>query len=117
MISESSDHSRTAAFTCTNAIVNKLKKSMKDSLKKVILWSDGCSSQFRSKYVCLLVAHFVNSVQLEQHYNENHHEKGTMDVVGGTIKGMVFGLVKSNKIKINTSEEFATEASKAMPSI
>ena len=49
VISESSDHSQIAAFTCTSAIVNELKKRMNDSLKKVILWSDGCSSQFRSK--------------------------------------------------------------------
>ena len=29
-ISESCDHSRIASFTCTNAIVNELKKRMKD---------------------------------------------------------------------------------------
>ena len=40
VINETSDHSRIAAFTCTNAIVNKSKKRIKDSLKKVILWSD-----------------------------------------------------------------------------
>ena len=34
VISESSDHSRIATFTCTNTIVNELKKRMKDSLKK-----------------------------------------------------------------------------------
>ena len=40
-----------------------------------------------------------------------------MDGVGRTIKSVVFGLVKSNKITINTAEYFATEASKAVPSI
>ena len=40
-----------------------------------------------------------------------------MDGVGGTIKRVVFGLVKSNKSTINKDEEFATEASKAVPSI
>ena len=40
-----------------------------------------------------------------------------MDGVDRTIKKMVFGLVESSKITINTSEEFATEASKAVPSI
>ena len=35
--SQFSHHSRIAAFTCTNAIVNELKKRMKDSLKKAIL--------------------------------------------------------------------------------
>ena len=93
VISESSDYSRIGAFTCTNTIVNELKKRMKDSLKKVILWSDGWSSH-------------------EWHYNEAHHGKGPMDCVAGTIKKVVFGLVKSNKITINTAEEFATEAQK-----
>ena len=37
VISESSDHFRIAAFTCTNAIVNELILLMTDSLKKVIL--------------------------------------------------------------------------------
>ena len=44
LIDESSDHSWIAALTCTNAFFNELKKRMKDSLKKVILWSHGCSS-------------------------------------------------------------------------
>ena len=78
--SESSDHSRIAAFNCTNAIVNELKKRMKDSLKKVSLWSDECSSQIHSKYVFALMTHFDKSVQLEWHYNKAHYEEGTMDV-------------------------------------
>ena len=46
VISESSDHSRIAAFTCSNAIVNELKKRIKDSLKKVILWSEDAHGNF-----------------------------------------------------------------------
>ena len=40
-----------------------------------------------------------------------------MDGLGGTIKSVVFGLVKSNKITISTVEEFEKEASKAVPFI
>ena len=40
-----------------------------------------------------------------------------MDGVGGTIKRVDFELVESNKIMINTAEEFAMEASKIVPSI
>ena len=40
-----------------------------------------------------------------------------MDGVGGTIKQVVYGLVKSRHININTAEEFAGEASKGVPSI
>ena len=50
VISESSAHSRITAFTCTNAIVNKLKKMVKGSFKKLIFLSDRCSLQFCSKY-------------------------------------------------------------------
>ena len=96
---------------CTNANVNELKKRMKDSLKKVIcslkkviLWTNGCSSHFRIKYVFTLTMHFDKSEQLEWHYNEAHHEKLPMDGVDEAIKRVVFGLLKSNKIKISTTE-------------
>ena len=80
VISESSDHSRIAAFTCTNTIVNELKKRIKDSMKKVILWSDGCPSQFRSKYGFALMTYFDKLVQVKWHYNEAHNEK--VSIVG-----------------------------------
>ena len=44
------------------------------------------------------------------YYKEQHHGKGLRDGVNGTIKRVVFGLVKSNKITINTVKEFAMEA-------
>ena len=61
-ISESSDRSRIATFICTNAIVNESKKRMKDLLKKAILRSDGCLSQFPSKYMFALMTHFDKSL-------------------------------------------------------
>ena len=63
------------------------------------------------------MTNFDTSVQLEWHYNEANYGKGPMDDAGGTMKRVVFRLLKSNKITINTAEEFATEVSKAVPSI
>ena len=40
------------------------------------MWSDECSSQFRSKHVFGLMTHFDKSVQLEWQYNEAQHGKG-----------------------------------------
>ena len=40
-----------------------------------------------------------------------------MDDVGDTIKRVVYGLLKSRHININTAEEFAAETSKGVPSI
>ena len=62
---------------------------------------DGCSPQFQSKHMFAFVAHFDKSIQLEWHYNETHHGKDPTDGVSGTIKRVVFGLVKSNHDKHN----------------
>ena len=86
-------------------------------LRKVILWSDGCSPQFRSKFVFALLTQFDRNIALQWNYNEEHHGKGPMDVVGGTIKQVVYGLVKSRHININTAEEFTAEGSQGVPSI
>ena len=51
--SEATDHSRIAAFSCINLI--------KDSLQNhpvFYIWSDGCASQFRSRFVFALITHF-----------------------------------------------------------
>ena len=49
--------------------------------------------------------HLDKTVQYQWYYNKAHHGKGPMDDVGEAIKGVVSGLVKSNKIVINTAEE------------
>ena len=121
VISESNDHSTIAASSCIVTIVDELKKLIGE-LCKVIFWSDGCSSQFRSKFVFAysfhtLLTHFDRNIALQWNYNEAHHSKKPMDGVAGTIKRAVYGLVKSRHININTAEEIAAEASKGVPSI
>ena len=101
VISESNDRSRITAFSCI----------FSDG------WSDGCSSKFRSKFVFALLSHFDRNIALQWNYNEAHHGKGPMEGVGATIKQVVYGLVKSRHININTAEEFAEEASKGVLSI
>ena len=63
------------------------------------------------------MTHFDKSAQHEWHYNKAHDGKGCMDSFGGTIKRVVLGLVKSNKITINTVKKFAKKASKTVSSI
>ena len=115
-ISESNDNSRIAAFSCIVTIVDELKKLMGE-LCNVILWSDGCSSQFRSEFVFAVLTHFDRNIALQWNYDEACHCKGPMDGVGGTIKRAVYGLVKSRLININTAEKFSAEASKGVHSI
>ena len=74
------------------------------------MWSDEGSSQFRSRFVFALMTHYENSFEFEWHCNEVSHGESPMVGAGGTIKPVAFGLVKSNKITINSAEEFAREA-------
>ena len=71
VIRELNNHSRIAAFSCIVTIVDELKKLMGE-LRKVILWSDGCSSQFRSKFVFALLTHFDRNIASQWNYNEAH---------------------------------------------
>ena len=83
----------------------------------VIVWSDGCAAQFRSRYVFFLLLKFEVSINLSWFYNERHHGKGPMDRIGGTLKNAVYRDVKSGKAIIKDAKEFAEYADKAIKGI
>ena len=87
------------------------------NLTKIIVWSDGCVTQFRSRFIFKLLANYRRDVQLGWSYNETHHGKDPMDGIERTIKNVVFGQVKSGRVIINSAEEFSVAANKFVPSI
>ena len=91
--SEATDHSRIAAFSCINLIIDSLRKTFPSQFNNYLvfyIWSDGCASQFRSRFVFALMTHFNPDYNIQGHYNERHHGKGPMAGVGGTVKNMIF---------------------------
>ena len=80
MVSESSDHSRIAALTCIDFVIKEVERHT--SLTKIVMWGDGCTAQFRSRFVFKLLANYRRDLQLEWNYNETHHGKGPMDGIG-----------------------------------
>ena len=62
--SESSDHSRIAAFSCVNKIIKLMEEKIKP-IKRVIVWSDGMAAQFRSRFVFMLVSTIDHAIDLE----------------------------------------------------
>ena len=64
---------------------------MKDSLKKAMFWSAGCSSQFRSKYVFELMTHFNKSVLLECTIMRPTMEKVPWSVLAVQLKELFLG--------------------------
>jgi len=106
--SNATDHSRIAAHTCIMKVIEELSKTVK--ITKIHVWSDGCSAQFRSRFVFFLISRIDKKYEVNWFYNERHHGKGPMDGVGGTMKNKVFRDVKSGKVQINDAESFAEYA-------
>ena len=72
--------------------------------------SDGCASQFRSRFVFHLTLFFPESYQVIRYCNERHQGKGPMDGIGGCVKSMVFRAVLSEKVVIYSPGNFARYA-------
>ena len=117
--SESSDHSRAAALTCIDLVIKEIEKPI--PLTEVILWSDGCAAQFRSRFVFKLLADYRPDIQVEWNYNEAHHGKGPMDGIGGTVKNVVYRQVKSGNVTIivlfRLSQHCSRKKKKSLPSL
>ena len=91
--SEATDHSRIAAFSCINLIIDSLQKKFPSQFNNhpvFYVWSDGCASQFRSSFVFALMTHFNLDDASQWYYNERHHGKGPMEGAGETVKNMIF---------------------------
>ena len=101
MVSESSDYSQIAALPCINFLIKEVERHTK--LTKMIMWSDGCAAQLRSRFVFKVLASYHSYLQLEWDYNEAHHGNGAMDGIGGTIKNKVFRQVKSGTVILYSS--------------
>ena len=115
IISEASDHSRIAPFTCINKVFGfVLEKHNLSPEVTLHIWIDGCASQFRSQYVFVLVSEIDSKVEVNWYYNERHHGKGSMDGIGGTIKNNVYWDVMSNKCLIKNAKDFAEYANKTI---
>ena len=92
VVSEANDHSRIAAHTCVSKVIEYVEERMPiaNPLRRFFVWSDGCASQFRSRYVFALLNHLHPDKNVKWNYNEAHHGKGPLDGIGGTIKNQVF---------------------------
>ena len=99
-ISEASDHSRIAAFSCINKVFQFVCEKHNLPLKVTLhIWSNGRAAQFRSRYVLILLRTMSRFVTLSWHYNERHHGKGPKYGVRGTLKNRVFRDVMSEKCR------------------
>ena len=114
IVTEASDHSRMATHSLILKVIDEVKSQyprFNDFEKfSIHLRSDGCTFQFRFRFVFHFTVFFPEFYQVVRYYNECHHGKGPMDGVGGCVKNMVFRGVFSEKVVIHTPEDFSRYA-------
>ena len=109
IVSNEANHDRNVAYTNNLKVIEILRVKVK-GLKVVYFWSDGCASQFRSRFVFKSIMFYPSDLEICWDYGEVSHFKGPHDGIGGTIKRCVYRAVQQNKVIINTAREFADAA-------
>ena len=82
---QSNEYLCVTALSCIHDIISHIEEKV-GAFTKLYIWSDGCASQFRSRFVFSFLSHFHLEKEIEWHSSGAHNGKGPMDGVGGTIK-------------------------------
>ena len=68
--SECRDKDRTASITCVDKAISHVRSIIPNAIEKVHVFLDGCTAQFRSRFVFALVTEIQRDVEIIWHYNE-----------------------------------------------
>ena len=78
VVNDSKEHNRAAALTYLKKVVEKAEEINVAKYDKIIVWSDGCSAQFSSRFVFhLLTEDLFDCLELTWNYNEKKPWKGS----------------------------------------
>ena len=99
-------NSRSASVSCLQNVIHFAREKHTHLPLKlnVIVLSDGCTAQLRSRNVFFVLSKCEASINLTWFYNERHHGKGPMDGIGGTMKNAVYHDGKSGKAVFNDAK-------------
>ena len=114
--SESSDHSRIAAFSCVNKMLKVMEERI-NPINKSLLGATDWGHSFVPDLYLSCFQPSTKQLMLSGIVIKSTMVKGLMDGVGGTIKNLVFGAVKSAKVSVRDPEEFAKATNNIVPSL
>ena len=85
--------------SCTRDVVNQ---------PRVLLWTDGTSSQYKNKYIFSLLPHLQLKHQLSITWNyfATSHGKGPCDAIGGNVKRIARRMVMAGRKIVNDANTF-----------
>ena len=116
IVTDELSHEKKSVAVMMSHIIDQIVKNK--AIKKVHVFSDGPTSQFKNKYI----AHFLHQlrafVSIEWHYFATSHGKGVVDGIGGTVKRMVWNAVSTRKVHaVKDAKTFAEVAKSACNTI
>lgn len=99
--------------------VSHLLDEIPSSIRKVEMWSDGPSSQFKNRFIAaaLDVLETKYNIKIKWNFFATSHGKGPVDGIGGTLKRVVFEQVKRRVCQVTDAASFVEAAKRSGTSI
>jgi len=118
LVSDKLQYTKLSVYAFTDHLIKFLKNKYA-AIRKINVFSDGASSQFKQRYL------FSNLYLWEQKYEitlawiffATSHGKGVVDGLGGTVKRSVWRHVRSGQSHVTTPMSFHDVARQCNPSI
>lgn len=104
IVSDSTDHTNDTVVDNMSRVLEELPTT----IRKVKIWSDGPSSQFKNKYIAASLRFLENkhNVKIQWNYFATSHGKGPVDGIGGSVKRQVRQAVLSRKDHVYNATDF-----------
>ena len=117
-ISDDLTHNKHSVWVFMKNIIKSLQAEF-PNLKHIHVFSDGCAGQFKNRYTLLNLTYFLQDFGVDGTWNffATSHGKGAVDGIGGTIKRIVWQLIKSRQCIVSCAKEFYECARNAMKGV
>lgn len=104
IVSDVLDHSKGVIFAYLYKVLSMVPKR----IKRVRLWTDGPSNQFKNKYMAAALKLFEEKFRKKiiWNYHAAAHGKSCVDGIGAATKNKIKRLVKSRKSTVSCAKEF-----------
>lgn len=107
VVSDKLTHNKFDVYCFLTTIIKKIKKQ--EEVTKISIFSDGCASQFKNKYILSSIPNLVDELmvnELEWNFFATSHGKGAVDGVGAVVKRKVWEVVRTTNIVLHTASDF-----------
>lgn len=107
VVSDDLTHDKYSVWTFQKVICNELKRKF-PHLESVTIFTDGCTAQFKSKYMMSNLCYFQQDFNLQCEWNffATSHGKGVVDGIGATVKRAVWQKVRNREVVVASAEDF-----------